>query len=273
MLSISQPLITPRTFKPLSHSYSISHSYPVSHLELPVEDGEPMETPQHLKNMNVLIDSLHEAWATREDVYIGGNMFVYFSPDQVKTKDYRGPDFFVVQNTTKNVDRQAWVVWEERGRTPDMVVELLSKTTKEFDLKGKKAIYQNILKTPDYFVFDPLEPQSSLQGWHLVDHRYQKLLPNDQGWLWCDSLGLWLGTWKGTIKHDYREWLRFFDSHGRMLQLPEEAALQQVALQQSQKEEAFRQADEALQQATQDRQRLEQLMERLQARGIKVEEL
>jgi Uma2 family endonuclease len=274
-----------------------------------------LETPQHLKAMMVLIDSLRHAWADRQDVYIGGNMFVYFSPDQVRNQDYRGPDFFVVQNARPNPDRQAWVVWEEGGRTPDLVVELLSASTKEFDLDGKKSIYRKKLKTPDYVVCDPLAPDSSLQGWHLQAQRYQKIPPNDRGWLWCDSLGLWLGTWYGTIKQDTATWLRFFDVTGQLLLLPEEderdqkqEALRRAADEQRQKEEeqrqkeaerrqkeeerrqkeaAFDQAENerrqkeeerqqkevAQEQLAQERQRFGQLMERLRAQGIDVENL
>lgn len=247
---------------------------------LAVEDNEPLETPQHLKAMNVLIDSLRHAWASRRDVYIGGNMFVYFNPDQVRNQDYRGPDFFVVQHARYNPDRQSWVVWEEGGRTPDLVVELLSKTTKEFDLKQKKTIYRTKLKTPDYLVCDPLSPDSSLQGWHLQNQHYQKLLPNDRGWLWCESLGLWLGTWYGTIKQDTATWLRFFDVTGQMLLLPEEDERRQKENERRQKEAAVVQAanerqqkEVALAQLAQERHRLEQLMERLRAQGISVDNI
>jgi hypothetical protein len=249
-------------------------------------------------------------------------MFVYFSPDQVRNHDYRGPDFFVVQHTTPNSDRQAWVVWEEDGRTPDLVVELLSSSTKDFDLDGKKTIYRTMLKTPDYVVCDPLDPDASLQGWHLHRNRYQKLRPNDRGWLWCKSLGLWLGTWSGTIRQHTATWLRFYDVTGQLLLLPEEderrqieeirrqreeirrqreeiryqkdeerpqkdqeqrqkdeerrqkdEASRQVDEERYQKEEALRQAEAALQQLTQERQRFKQLMERLQAQGIDVDNL
>jgi Uma2 family endonuclease len=233
-----------------------------------VEDNEPLETPQHLKAMNVLIDSLRHAWADRQDVYIGGNMFLYFSPDQVRNHGYCGPDFFVVQHTRKDNNRQAWVVWEEGGRTPDLVVELLSTSTKNFDLDGKKTLYRKQLKTPDYVVCDPLDPDSLLQGWHLHRNRYQKLRPNDRGWLWCESLGLWLGTWFGTIKQETGTWLRFYDVRGQLLLLPEEDERRQTEEKQRQTEEEQRLKEEALRQVEEER-RLKEEERRLKEEALR----
>jgi hypothetical protein len=89
-----------------------------------------------------------------------------------------------------------------------------------------------------------------LQGWHLdLDEGYQELTPNEQGWLWCQRLGLWLGTWQGTINRNEAAWLRFYDRQGNLVPLPEEAAQQQAEEAQRQAEEAQRQAEEAQRQA------------------------
>ena len=234
--------------------FSIHNKSQISLSDLPTEDGELLETHQHRIAMNALIQSLKQAWSNRTDYFVGGNMFVYFSPDQVLTKDYRGPDFFVVLNTQIQKRREAWIVWEEQGRTPDLVVELLSKSTKHFDLNDKKTIYEQILKTSDYFVFDPFDPDS-LQGWHLVKQRYQALSPNEHGWLWSETLQLWLGTWEGQVEQDTGVWLRFYDSQGQLLLLPEE----QVQRERQQKELA--------------QQQLRKLQEKLRAQGINVDEL
>src|SRR5687768_1123220 len=86
------------------------------------DDGEPMESARHRMQMNLLIDSLFHAWRDRDDFYAGGNMFLYFSETQKKKNDFRGPDVFVVLHTTRR-DRKSWVVWEEDGRTLDVVIE------------------------------------------------------------------------------------------------------------------------------------------------------
>ena len=50
--------------------------------DLPYEDGIPLESSWHLDAMHLLIRILRHYWRNRNDVYVGGNMFVYFDPDQ-----------------------------------------------------------------------------------------------------------------------------------------------------------------------------------------------
>lgn len=197
---------------------------PMPPTDLIFDDGEPLETNRHRIAMNVLIRSMLEAKADREDYFVGGNMFIYYSSAQVRNKDFRGPDFFVVLGVDGRADRPGWVVWEENGRYPDVIVELMSPSTAAVDTGTKKDIYEQIFRTPDYFVFDPYDPDS-FQGWHLdTNQGYQPLVPNERGWLWCQRLGLWLGTWSGTIERIPAVWLRFYDEAGNLVPLPEEAA-------------------------------------------------
>jgi Uma2 family endonuclease len=217
--------------------------------DLIFDDGEPLETNRHRIAMNVLIRSLDLAYRDRNDFFAGGNMFIYYSSTQARNRDFRGPDFFVVLNIDGSYPREGWVVWEEGGRYPDVIVELMSDSTATVDLTTKKDLYERTFKTPDYFVYDPFDP-NSLQGWHLdLDEGYQELTPNEQGWLWCQRLGLWLGTWQGTINRNEAAWLRFYDRQGNLVPLPEEAAQQQAEQAQRQAEEAQRQAEEAQRQA------------------------
>jgi len=200
---------------------------PMPPTDLIFDDGEPLETNRHRIAMNVLIRSIHQALANRDDYFASGNMFIYYSSTQVRNRDFRGPDFFVVLGVDGTTDRLGWVVWEENGRYPDVIVELMSPSTAQVDTGVKKDIYEQTFRTPDYFVFDPFNP-NSLRGWRLdLSQGYQPLVPNDQGWLWCQQLGLWLGTWSGTIERVEAVWLRFYDAVGNLVLLPEEAASRQ----------------------------------------------
>lgn len=195
--------------------------------DLIFDDGEPLESNRHRIAINVLIRSLQQAYLDRNDFFTSGNMFIYYSSEQARNRDFRGPDFFAVLNVDGTTERQGWVVWEEGGRYPDVIVELMSPSTAAMDTGTKKDIYERIFRTPDYFVFNPFDP-NSLQGWHLdASQQYQPLVPNEQGWLWCQRLGLWLGTWQGIIDRETAVWLRFYDQEGNLIPLPEEAAQQQ----------------------------------------------
>jgi ribosomal protein S4 len=93
-------------------------------------------------------------------------------------------------------------------------------------------------------------------------------VPNEQGWLWCQTLGFWLGTWEGTIDREPATWLRFYDEAGNLVPLPEEAAQQQAQAAQQQLELTQQQLEAAQQQAQSDRQRAETLAARLREMGV-----
>ena len=215
--------------------------------------------------MNLLIQSLKYYWRDRQDFFVGGNMFVYYSANQVKNQDFKGPDFFVVLDVDGTTNRDACIAWEEESRLPDVVIELMSPSTAEVDLTTKKDIYERKLKTQDYFVYNPKNP-SSLRGWELVNRRYQSLSPNQQGRLYCESLGLWLGVWEGIIENSQGNWLRFFDSDGNLVLMRDEAETQRAELERHQKEQAIQQLEIQKQQK-------EKLAAKLRELGIDPDEI
>jgi Uma2 family endonuclease len=229
--------------------------------DLVFDDGEPLESNRHRIAMNALIRSTQQALAERQDVFVGGNMFVYYSRNQAMNRDFRGPDFFAALDVDGDRERKAWIVWEEGGHYPDVIIELLSDTTAGVDRGVKKSLYERIFRTRNYFIFDPFDPDS-LEGWSLEQGQYQPLQRNERGWLWCDVLQLWLGTWEGAIDWEPASgtchWLRFYDRTGNLVPLPEEAAQQQV-------EQERQRANQVQQQVEQERQRANQAEARAQA--------
>lgn len=200
-------------------------------------DEPPLETDLHLRQMLLLISCLEWLWKDRQDFYCAGNLTVYYSPRQRKSEQFRGPDFFVVLGTERK-SRKSWVVWEEDGKYPNVIVELLSSSTAETDRGLKKQIYQDIFRTPDYFWFDPVSLE--FQGFELVSGQYQALQPTGQGWLWSRQLHLFLGVCDRK--------LRFFTAEGELVPTPAESA--QVAENRAQAaEERVQSAEERAQSA------------------------
>ena len=212
-------------------------------------DEPPLESDFHRDQIDLLIRILRYWWRNRNDVYVSGNLTVYYNQQQLKSRDFRGPDFFVVLGTEKK-DRRSWVVWDEQGQYPNLILEILSNSTKQVDKGPKKDLYQNIFRTPDYFWFDP--DTFELAGFHLLDGRYEPILPNDRGWLWSQQLELFLGV------HSDR--LRFFTPEGELIPSPEE-----LAEQQSQR------AEQERRRAEQAEQELERLKAQMRAQGIEPE--
>lgn len=202
-----------------------------------LESNEPpLESDLHRDQIDLLIRLLRWVWQQRHDFYVSGNLTVYYSPQQRKSEDFRGPDFFVVLNT-EDKPRKSWVVWEENGKYPNLIVELLSQSTAATDRGLKKQIYQDIFRTPEYFWFDPQSLE--FMGFELVRGTYCQLQPNEQGWLWSEQLELYLGIHENT--------LRFFTREGELVPTPEETAMAEQ-----------QRANQEQQRANQEQQRAEQ---------------
>ena len=176
-------------------------------------DEPPVETELHLEQILLFLKCLKWLWRDRNDFYAAGNLTIYYSPRQRKSEDFRGPDFFVVLGTSRKT-RKSWVVWEEDGKYPNVIVEILSPKTAKTDKGFKKELYQNTFRTPDYFWFDPYTLEFT--GFHLLDGEYQPIAGNEQGYLWSQQLGLYLGI--------YNKQLRFFTASGELVPTPEEVA-------------------------------------------------
>lgn len=177
-------------------------------------DEPEMETSLHYAQLALLVSCLEWWWRDREDFFIGANLTIYFSRQQLKNRDFRGPDFFLVKNT-QNYPRRSWVVWEEDGRYPDVIIELLSDETKNTDKGLKKDLYQNRFRTAEYFWFSPSDLEFA--GFRLVGEHYQAIEPNANSQLWSDSLELFLGI--------HNNQLRYFQPNGELVLTPAESAL------------------------------------------------
>jgi Uma2 family endonuclease len=215
--------------------------WPPTEDELPCDDGMPMETQRHVLQMQLLIDPLRLFWADRSDAYVGGNMFVYFSLEQVRHRDFRGPDFFAVLGVPKR-ERKSWVVWQE-GKGPDVVIELLSESTAAQDKGEKRDVYQDLLRVPEYFWFDPFTAEWA--GFALRHGSYEPLTEDGQGRLTSRCLGLALVRRDGTYQDVEARWLRWAMLEGSLLPTPQEVATET----QRQATEAQQRAAEAQQQA------------------------
>jgi Uma2 family endonuclease len=205
-------------------------------IDLPYDDGEPLESDWHRLQINLLGDALRQHWPERTDSFAGGNMFVYYSLEQARNRDYRGPDFFVVLGVDGTRPRHSWIVWEEEGRYPDVIVELLSPTTISQDLGPKKDLYEHTFKTSEVFCVNP--DDWSLQGWRLENMHYVALQPDDRGRLWAGTLQLWLGIQEGQFQGTLTSWLRFFTPTETLVPTAEEAAATAEARAETERERA-----------------------------------
>jgi Uma2 family endonuclease len=202
-------------------------------------DEPEMESSLHYAQLALLVACLEFLWRNRTDYFIGANLTIYFSRQQLRNRDFGGPDFFLVRQTEKR-PRKSWVVWEEDGKYPNLIIELLSISTSDTDRTLKKTLYQDRFRTPEYFWFSP--DTLEFEGFRLMGHEYRPIAPNSNGWRWSEELELYLGVEANQ--------LRYFTLEGNLIPTPEEAALQERT------------------QAEQAQQRAERLAEQLRSLGV-----
>jgi len=195
---------------------------------LTYSDGEPLETSWHRDAMNLLIELIRVLFLGRNDFFVGGDMFISFSNREVFNRDFRGPDVYLVKDVDGTRERLYWAIWEEDGRYPNLIIELLSPKTAKIDRTTKKDLYERTFRTQEYFLYDPADER--LEGYRLgSDQRYVPLIPNERGWLWSKELGVWLGTWRGSFQgHLEHVWLRFYTEEGELAPLFAERAQQEA---------------------------------------------
>jgi Uma2 family endonuclease len=195
------------------------------------------ETELHMEDMIDTIQVLRDHYTDREDVYVWGNLLLYY--EEGNPRKHVSPDVLVALGVPKEPKRDHYLVWKER-KAPDFVIELTSKSTKREDQKTKFAIYRDILKVREYFLFDPraeyLDPP--LQGYRLVGGDYVPIEPV-AGRLPSQVLGL-------HLERDGQE-LRLFDpAAGARLLTPREG-----------REAADRRAEDERRRAEDERRRAE----------------
>jgi Uma2 family endonuclease len=184
--------------------------------DLPCDDGEPMETARHREQMEVLIHSLQAHWAERRNYYVGGNMFLHYDPQN--RRKFRGPDFFLVLDV-EDRERKSWVVWQEGMRFPDVIIELLSDSTRGVDKGEKKTLYERVFHTGEYYLYDPFSQE--FVGYHLhgPHPHYEEVKPDAAGKIYSPTVELHL-----AVQND---WLRWMTHEGRLLPTPMELVKQE----------------------------------------------
>lgn len=181
--------------------FGTNHLYPTS-------DGKPMaETDHHREQMLSLIDVLTRRYETDPDVYVTGNLLLFH--EKGDRRKHVSPDCFVAFGVPKK-KRINYLLWEEKP--PAVVFELTSSSTKSEDTKKKFALYRDVLKAKEYFLFDPfgdyLDPP--LCGYRLRAGVYNEIravagrLPSLQLGLHLERHGQQLRLWDPRTK----EWLR-----------------------------------------------------------------
>jgi Uma2 family endonuclease len=167
-------------------------------IEYPSSDGKPMaETDQHRDDMVALIEGLKARYASRADVYVAGNLLVYYEEGNPKARF--APDVFVVLGVPRR-RRRVYKLWEEK-RPPSVVIEVTSRGTWLEDEGKKKALYGR-LGVAEYYLYDPLGEylEPPLQGLKLEAGAYVPMRRGADDSLASAALGMKLKLEDGRLR-------------------------------------------------------------------------
>lgn len=220
---------------------TIEYPRPLPKIHYPDSDGQPMaESDFQLIPLLYAVDALRGFYKDRQDVYVAGNMFIYY--EEGNPKAVVAPDVFVVLGA-ENKERFSYMLWQE-PKGPDFVMEITSRSTRTEDQGPKRGIYA-FLGVTEYWQYDPtgdyLTP--SLQLFRLHDGNYEAIPAREhaegQLRLYSEVLGLDVRVEDGELD--------FYDlgTDQKLLTYQEMSAARQAAEARAQAEATARQAAEA----------------------------
>jgi Uma2 family endonuclease len=234
-------------------------------LKLPSGDGDKMESDWHVVSIALLDELVRNHLGAPQNYFCGGNMFIYYSVEQAKEIEeyveaetvarkprFKGPDFFLVKDVDGTKPRESWVVWQEDGRYPDLVVEFISPSTRRKDVNENAKFYATVFRVPEYFWFDRY--RGVLRGYRLSTGGYAPIRADRRGWLWSEVLGAYVGVWKGEYRGRVFPWLRLWDKDGNLVLTRAEREARERAT----REQAEAQAQQERERAERERERAEQ---------------
>ena len=210
-------------------------------VEYPSGDGQPMaENDWQLHAMLDAISALHRYFEHRPDVYVSGDLFIYYEEGNPRARV--APDVFVVFGVPGH-KRMTYKLWEE-GPVPSFVMEVASRGTWRED-EGRKAKLYERLGVQEYWQYDPTGEYLGLhlKGRRLVDGVYEPQTVVDS----LDGTVLLLSETLGLEFRVKGEEMYFIDSvtGERLLSRSEEHAARRAAELRAGREADARQAAES----------------------------
>ncbi|NET02575.1 MAG: hypothetical protein F6K61_18900 [Sphaerospermopsis sp. SIO1G1] len=182
-------------------------------------EDEPVENTGQPILAGALRESLEIAGFIQPEMLIASN----FGLCATINGDFiaKAPDWLYVPSVKEIIPERKSYTPNLEGDTPGIVMEFLSHTEGgEYSVKrtyppGKWFFYEQILQVPIYVIFDP--DGGLLEFYQLENSRYELKQPDENGLHWIESMGLFLGTWRGEKEARTGYWLRWWNKDDELL--------------------------------------------------------
>jgi len=153
----------------------------------PDSDGDPMpETESHQQQLTDLKHACRVLLAARTEVYVGGNHFLYY--DRSDPAHNVAPDVYAAFGVALG-ERECYYAFDERV-FPQLVIEVISKSSRKDDLGKKVALYE-AQGAEEYYVCDPRPKMRGrrLHAWRRAGDALVPVLVGEDGQVRSALLG------------------------------------------------------------------------------------
>ncbi|MGA7934214.1 MAG: Uma2 family endonuclease [Kovacikia sp.] len=238
--------------------------------ELPGSDDTPVDNEDQNFIPNFLLFLLNSIWSDRTDWFFGVDMGIYHTTG-ANPRVPVVPDGFLslgIERRKGGKSRKSYVTWEENGISPILALEMVSWTPgdeygEKADLYARLGVLYYVIYNPEFWQRDRHQP---FEVYKLVDGAYQLQIGEP---CWMPEVGLGIGRFQRIIGGIQWEVLYWYNQQGNRYLAADER--EQQAYQQMEIER--QRAEQERQRAEQERQSKTDLIQRLKARGVNLDDL
>ncbi|MFM5889601.1 MAG: Uma2 family endonuclease [Dolichospermum sp.] len=216
----------------------------------PDSDGNPMaENTEHYEWIVKIKENLEILFASENNVFVAGDLLWYPVEGSVKTR--QAPDVMVIFGRPKG-RRGSYKQWEENNIVPQVVFEILSPGNRTQEMVKKLLFYQRH-GVEEYYVYNP--DTIELAGFIREQERFEEI-EEVNNWV-SPRLGIRFELTSDNLEIYYPDGRKFLTS----LELNQRA------------EQEYQRAEQEYQRAEQEHQNYQNLLAKLQAKGIDINTL
>jgi len=238
------------------------------------EDETPVDNLPSEKQQRLLTEPLYSSWTGPGEgrTFLAAanvGIFAQVRNPAIVPDMFLSLDVEVAQDWWRK-EHRSYFVWEF-GKTPELVLEIVSNTEGEED--GEKKRKYARMRVSYYVIYDP---QRQVMPEVLTVYQWRDGAYERRETAQFPALKLGLTLWDGTFEGKRDTWLRWTDEHGVLIPTGRERAEQehQRAEQERQRAEQERQrAEQEHQRAEQELQRAERLAALVRQAGIDPEQV